>query len=838
MRCGETPSNESTMTGYNPTEVEAKWQAAWARDDAFRVGEIDPARPTYFCLEMLPYPSGNLHMGHVRNYSIGDVVARYRAMCGEQVMHIIGWDAFGLPAENAAIRHKEDPGDWTRRNIETMRGQFRRLGLSYDWSREIATCDPEFYRWNQWFFLRMLERGIAYRAKRLLNWCANCATVLANEQVVGGRCWRCDGAVSRREFEQWFLRITDYAEELLDGLDRLEDWPERVRTMQRNWIGRSEGDQVRFNVEDSGVGLDVFTTRLDTIYGATYLALAPEHPELAGLVEGTPQQAEVTAFVEAQLEKSLEDRFAEGVEKLGVFSGRYAINPYSGERIPIWVANFVLMDVGTGAIMSVPAHDQRDYEFARAYGLPIRTVVLAEGAEHGDGEPDAAMPDPGRLTHSGTYDGLTSAEARIKMSADAEAAGFGGRKVTFRIKDWGVSRQRYWGTPIPVIHCVDCGIVGVPDEQLPVKLPPKAPLGRSGGSPLELIEEFVRVDCPKCGNRARRETDTMDTFVDSSWYYFRYLDPHNDAAPFAPDRVAPWMPVDLYIGGIEHATMHLIYTRFWTKVMRDLRLVELDEPVARLFTQGMVIKDGYKMAKSRGNVVDPDKMVSRYGADTTRLFSLFAAPPERDLEWSEAGVEGCARFLHRIWRVFERVSERLPAQGSEIPEVEGAALELRRKTHRTIQRVSEDIGTRLHLNTAVSAVMELINKIAPLADGSERRAAEYAALREAFETLAKLLSPFAPHFCEELWFRLGGEGFVFRSPWPAPDPAFLTEDNVTMVVQVNGKLRARVELPRDADEESALAAAREDSNVAAHLEGGTVRRVIHVPNKLLNLVVQ
>jgi leucyl-tRNA synthetase len=826
------------MSGYNPGEIEAKWQSRWDSEGVFQVGEIDPARPAYYCLEMLPYPSGNLHMGHVRNYSIGDVVARYKAMCGEQVMHVIGWDAFGLPAENAAIKRGEDPGDWTRRNIATMRGQFRRLGFSYDWSREIATCDPEFYRWNQWFFLRMLEKGIAYRANRLLNWCADCATVLANEQVISGRCWRCEGAVSRREFEQWFLRTTDYAKELLDELEGLDGWPERVRTMQRHWIGRSQGARVAFAVDGPEADLDVFTTRIDTIHGATYIALAAEHPALTDLVAQTGQREEVQAFVDAQLGKNLEDRFAEGAEKLGVFTGRYAINPFNDERIPIWVANFVLMDVGTGAIMSVPAHDQRDFDFASAYGLEIRPVIRAADSDSTlAAAPGQATSEPGVLVSSGEYDGMTSAQAQQKMTADAEARGYGNSTLTYRLKDWGVSRQRYWGTPIPVIHCEDCGPVGVPDDQLPVELPAKAPLGSPGGSPLAMVEEFVRADCPTCGKPARRETDTMDTFVDSSWYYFRYLDPHNGDAPFDPSRQAGWMPVDLYVGGIEHATMHLIYTRFWTKVMRDLGLIDFGEPVKRLFTQGMVIKDGFKMSKSKGNVVDPDRMVERYGADTTRLFCLFAAPPERDLDWSEAGVEGCSRFLHRVWRVFERVESQLPAPGSALLAVDGAGLALRRKTHHTIQRVGQDIGARLHLNTAVSAVMELINTIAPMADGSTRSPAECAALREAFESLAKILSPFAPHFCEELWSRLGGTDFVLRAAWPDVDQTLLTEDQVTLVVQVNGKLRARVELARDADEETALSAARQDANVASHLDGATLRRVIHVPNKLLNLVV-
>jgi len=834
------------MEEYNPQEIEAKWQQAWEREDVFRCAKVDPDKPRYYCLEMLPYPSGNLHMGHVRNYSIGDVVARHRMMLGEQVMHVIGWDAFGLPAENAAIKHGEDPGSWTRRNIVSMRGQLQRLGVGYDWKREIATCEPEFYRWNQWFFLRMLELGVAYRAKRLLNWCDSCATVLANEQVEQGRCWRCDNPVRRREFEQWFFRTTDFADELLDELDNLDGWPDRVRTMQRHWIGRSSGAEVQFSVAQDGgdVAVDplkVFTTRIDTIYGATYVAVAPEHAAIGGLIEGRPEAAAVQAFVDSQLSKSLEDRFSEGVEKLGVFTGRFAINPFSGEKIPIWVANFVLMDVGTGAIMSVPAHDQRDFDFANTFDLPRRAVVRpVEGDAIDSDSMTEAWGEPGLLQNSGEFDGLPSADAQTKMIDVAVQRGFGSEKTTFRLKDWGVSRQRYWGTPIPVIHCEDCGAVGVPDEQLPVVLPSDVPLGEPGGSPLEQVESFVHVDCPSCGKAARRETDTMDTFVDSSWYYFRYLDPENDSQPFDPTAQALWTPVDLYIGGIEHATMHLIYTRFWTKMMRKLGLVSIGEPVKRLFTQGMVIKDGFKMSKSKGNVVDPDEMIQRYGADTTRLFCLFAAPPEKDLEWNEAGVEGCYRFLNRVWRQFQRVREQLPAVGSSLDAAQSSkeALALRRKTHQTIKRINASVGERLHLNTAVSSVMELSNAIAPLLEGESTDEPRLAAVREAFEVLAQLLAPFAPHFCEELWSELGHPDFVVRSSWPLVDSELLIEETITLVVQVNGKLRARLELARDADEATAVEIAREEPNVAPHLEGKTVQRIIHVPNKLLNMVVR
>jgi leucyl-tRNA synthetase len=826
------------MSDYDPQRIEAKWQARWAEAGVFRVDHAAAvaAPERFYALEMLPYPSGRIHMGHVRNYSIGDAVARFQRMRGASVLHPLGWDAFGMPAENAAIQNGEPPRGWTLRNIEAMRGQLQRLGIGYDWEREIASCDPEYYRWNQWMFLKMLERGIAYRARRHLNWCASCGTVLANEQVVSGRCWRCDNPVTRREFDQWFLRITDYAQELLDGIDALPAWPDRVRTMQRNWIGRSEGARLHFPVDGLDLRIEVFTTRIDTVFGATYVALAVEHPQLERLAAGTDQEDAVRRFVAEQSARSIEDRFEEAAEKVGVFTGRYAINPFHGERIPIWAANFVLMDVGTGAIMSVPAHDERDHAFAKKYGLPISSVIAP--AESSVAWPAGAFTEDGILHDSGEWTGLSSAEARRRMSAWAAERGIGEATVTYRLKDWGISRQRYWGTPIPVVYCDRDGMVPVPEAQLPVLLPDDAPLTGEGGSPLAQLPSFVNTSCPKCGGPARRETDTMDTFVDSCWYYFRYCDPHNDGAPFDRTKTEPWFPVALYIGGIEHATLHLIYTRFWTKMMRDLGLVALDEPIARLFTQGMVIKDGAKMSKSKGNVVDPDAMVERFGADTTRLFSLFAAPPERDLDWSDAGIEGCWRFLGRLWRAFERALPGLPPAGAPAPADLGeeSARALRRKTHQTVRRVTDDLGPRMHLNTPVAAVMELLNLASPIVQKDTPTTAEAWALREMFEVVARVLCPFAPHVAEELWEALGHPPFVATAPWPAADPSVLEEAVALLVVQVNGKVRGKLEVPRGLDEAAALAAARADRNVAAHLDGKSVRKTVYVPDRLLNVV--
>jgi leucyl-tRNA synthetase len=827
------------VSAYDPKAIESKWQSLWAERGVFRVEAAETDKRPFYVLEMLPYPSGRIHMGHVRNYSIGDAVARFHRMRGRQVLHVIGWDAFGLPAENAAIQNHEEPRAWTLRNIDTMRGQLVRLGIGYDWAREIATCLPEYYRWNQWLFLRMLERGLAFRARRLLNWCASCGTVLANEQVHASRCWRCDSPVVQREFDQWFLRITDYAQELLDGLDGLVDWPERVRTMQRHWIGRSEGATVQFRVDGVDASIEVFTTRIDTIYGATYLALAVEHALLRSLAAGTAQEQAVDAFVAAQVARSVEDRFADAAEKLGVFTGRYAINPFSGEKIPIWAANFVLHDVGTGAIMSVPAHDDRDFAFAKKYGLAIRPVIRpAQGEALAAASAEGAFTEDGALVGSSEYDGLLSAAARERMAGEAAARGFGAKTVTFRLKDWGVSRQRYWGTPIPVVHCPSCGIVPVPDAQLPVLLPDNAPLTGAGGSPLAQVPEFLETTCPRCGEPARRETDTMDTFVDSCWYYFRYCDPRNDRAPFDWAKASPWFPVGLYIGGIEHATMHLIYTRFFTKVLRDLGLATIDEPVRALFTQGMVVKDGAKMSKSKGNVVEPDEMVERYGADTTRLFSLFAAPPERDLEWNAAGVEGCFRFLGRLWRTFEKAKPWFPPPGTPPPRAAGSgeALALRRKTHHTIARVTDDLGPRMHLNTPVAAIMELLNLATPLVSAEAIGEGEAWAVREAFETIARIASPLAPHIAEELWEGLGFPPFVATTAWPRADEALLVNDEVLLVVQINGKVRGKLTLPAGMSEDQAMSAARADAKVAAYLDGRTIRKTVFVPDRLLNVV--
>ncbi|RMG43284.1 MAG: leucine--tRNA ligase [Acidobacteria bacterium] len=866
---------------YDPREVELRWQERWRRERVFEV-DPDPSRKKFYCLEMLPYPSGQLHMGHVRNYSIGDAVAWFQRMRGRNVLHAIGWDAMGLPAENAAIKHGVPPAEWTERNIAQMRRQLQRIGFSYDWRREIATCHPEYYRWNQWFFLRMLERDLAYRARRALNWCSRCDTVLANEQVTpAGCCWRHeDTPVSVVELEQWFIRTTRYAERLLAGLDELEGrWPERVIAMQRHWIGRSEGCRFAFRVEgEEEREIEVFTTRVDTVYGCSALFLAAEHPAVLDLARGTDQEDAVRAFVENERRRphavAAEDR-----EKTGVFTGRHAINPFNGERVPIWVANFVLMDFGTGAVFAQPAHDQRDYEFARKYGLPIRPIVRpADGALPDPEAMESAYEEDGIVERSGPFSGLPSAEARRRMAAFAAERGFGRPEVQYRLKDWGVSRQRYWGTPIPVVYCDGCGIVPVPDEDLPVILPPIEDWKGLEGSPLARVDSFVNTSCPRCGGAARRETDTMDTFVDSSWYFLRYLDPRNDRQPFDPAVAKAFMPVDLYIGGVEHAVGHLIYCRFWTMMLADLGLLEVQEPAVRLFTQGMVNAPSYrcevhdyiapaevrrkggdpccphcgravevrveKMSKSKLNSVTPDELIERYGADAMRLFSLFGGPPVKDLEWSEQGIEGTFRFAQRVARAYERLAplvEGLPP----VPEDPAAvaadpdADRLRRKTHRTIVRVTRDIEEELQLNTAVAALMELVNEIYRVTEGRrvERSSPLAAALAEALHVLARLLAPFAPHLAEEMNARIGGRDLLARARWPEADPALLVEETVTLPVQVNGKLRGQVSVPRGAGEAEVVEAVKAAESLARHLEGRTIRRVVLVPDRLVNLVV-
>jgi leucyl-tRNA synthetase len=825
------------MPDYDFLDIETRWQAKWAADGVFEVSE-DPKRPKFYCLEMLPYPSGDIHVGHVRNYCITDVISRCKTMRGMNVMHPIGWDALGLPAENAAIKRGVHPEKWTRDNIASMKRQLQRLGFSYPWSREIATCDPAYYRWNQWFFLRMLEKGIAYRAKAPVNWCPSCLTVLANEQAEGGHCWRCGNAVEQRDMEQWFLRITAYQDALLDDMAQLSTWPERVLQQQRNWVGKSHGAEVDFPVE-GGHSIRVFTTRIDTIWGATFMVLAPEHPMVDALLAGLPDSAERKAQIARLRAQDRRARLEGKVEKEGVFTGRHATNPFTNEKIQVWVGNFVLMGYGTGAIMSVPAHDERDFEFARKYGLPVRVVIQPEGETLDGATMKTAYVGPGRVVNSGEFDGLQAEDAIPKMAAWAKAKGIGKPTVTYRLKDWLISRQRYWGTPIPVVYCGKDGMQPVKDADLPIVLPPDAPFTGEGGNPLEKVPAFVKATCPRCGGPARRETDTMDTFVDSSWYFYRYLSPTKADGPFDAAAVKYWFPIDLYVGGIEHAILHLVYSRFWTKVMRDLGLVTIDEPVTRLFPQGMVHKDGEVMSKSKGNTIAPDDVIARYGADTLRLYILFAGPPELAMEWSESGIEGPHRFLQQVWRLLDRhagafAKEPRAAIDASLP---APAQELRRKVHQTIEKVTHDIEERIQLNTAVAALMELKNEIlrveAEVLAGPGREV-----LREALETLILLLNPFTPHVCEELWARLGHQQSLVRTAWPAFDAAAAREDAVELAVQVNGKVRGRVVVPREAGEDQIRARALAEPRVAEHLDGKQLVKFVVVPGRLVSLVVK
>jgi leucyl-tRNA synthetase len=848
---------EENELRYEPAAIEPKWQRRWAAEPQLYAAEpASCGKPKYYVLEMLPYPSGQLHMGHVRNYSIGDALARHMWMRGYNVLHPMGWDAFGLPAENAALKHNTPPREWTLSNIAAMKVQMERLGLGYDWACEVTTCLPEYYRWNQWFFLRMYEKNLVYRKKSKVNWCPECATVLANEQVVDGCCWRHETTqVEQRDLVQWFFRITAYAQELLDGLDKLDGWPEKVRTMQRNWIGRSEGTEVDFFLEEQGAGnrnqgtgdsdqgsektrIRVFTTRVDTIFGATSVQLAPQHELVAKF---TSVDARLKAQVDELLEQQKRAREAGdlgAIEKHGIPTGRYAVNPYNGQRVPIWVANYILADYGTGAIMSVPAHDERDFEFAEKYNLPVVQVIKPA-------DPAVAVKLPfcfeeGVLVNSGQdYDGLSCSEAQKKLQEAAVAGKFGEPKVTFRLKDWGVSRQRFWGTPIPIIHCEKCGLVPVPEEQLPVVLPEQIEITQQGGSPLSRVPEFVNVKCPQCGGAAQRETDTMDTFVDSSWYFYRYTDAKNSSAPYDPAKAQYWFPIDQYIGGVEHAILHLIYSRFWTRVMRDLGLIVNDEPAQHLFTQGMVIKDGAKMSKSKGNVVSPDEMVARYGADATRMYALFAAPPDRDLDWQEDGVAGVSRFLARVWRLAAKYTPvARSAGGQQVEAPTGLSLKLLRKLHQTIAKITLDFEGRWHFNTCVAAIMELANEMqaadAQLATG----AGTSPVVRELLRSLVLLLAPFAPYLAAEQWEGLGEEGSVLRAPWPVSDPELAREDELEIPVQINGKLVEVVRVAADADAKTIEAAALAGEKVQARTSGKTVVKVIVVPGKLVNLVVK
>src|SRR6202167_1342472 len=807
---------------YDHNQIELKWSERWANAPLFQAEE-NSSKPKFYVLEMLPYPSGTLHIGHIRNYTIGDALARYKRMRGFNVLHPMGWDAFGLPAENAAIANNRDPYEWTKFNIENMKRQHRRMGFSYDWSREVTTCDPEYYRWNQWFFLKMLERGLAYRKNALVKWCNECGTVLANEQVVDGCCWRHESTpVEQRAIEQWFLRITDYADELLAGIKGLEDgWPERVLLMQRNWIGRSEGAEIDFHLEDSGKPIRVFTTRVDTIYGATCVILAPEHPLVSALA---------SAELKAQVKQMIDKRAAKGpgdIEKEGLFTGSYAINPFSGEKVPVWIGNFVLMGYGTGAIMAVPAHDQRDFEFCKQYGITIRPVVRpVNGSLAHAATLKEAFGDDGVVEHSGPYSGLPCAEARRVMTEKAQAEGFGKGAVTFRIKDWGISRQRYWGTPIPVIYCPKCGMLPVPESDLPVVLPLKVPIGGKGRSPLENVPEFVNVKCPKCGEPARRETDTMDTFIDSSWYFYRYCDPHDSSAPFESKKIAYWFPIDQYIGGVEHAILHLIYSRFWTKFMRDMGMVTNDEPAERLFTQGMIIKNGAKMSKSLGNVVSPDEMIARFGADSTRMYTLFATSPDRELDWQDEGVEGIRRALSRVYRFVARNAQpNHPDRHKPVPaELSREARKIQRKLHQTIKRVSDDFQGRWHFNTSIAAIMELVNDLYVVEEHvvrapSPAEAVPISLWSEVQRDLTLLLAPFAPHLAHELWEMLGEKGNLLRSPWPKYDPALAKEDEIEIPVQINGKLRGLIVVPVDSSKEVIEQRALSEEKIKATIAG-------------------
>jgi leucyl-tRNA synthetase len=832
---------------YDPQRIETKWFELWQQNASLYAAEPDSTKPKYYVLEMLPYPSGALHMGHVRNYSIGDALARYMWMNGYNVLHPMGWDSFGLPAENAAISNQTPPREWTFRNIANMKAQMKRLGFAYDWAREVTTCVPEYYRWNQWFFLKFYERGLAYRKKSKVNWCPKCATVLANEQVVGGRCWRHEDTIAeQRELEQWFLRITQYAEELLRDLEKLQGWPEKVRTMQRNWIGRSEGTLVDFKLDGpSGPTVSVFTTRVDTIYGATSVQLAPEHPLVSDFTaKDDALKAKIDELI-AEQRKAKEAGDIGEIEKHGVNTGRYAINPYNGEKVPIWVANYIVMEYGTGAIMSVPAHDARDYEFAKKYGLGIRLVIVPRPTDPEETVAEPVLPFTtlnGNLVNSGAFSGLDCEDAIKKMSEYAEKNGFGKATITYRIKDWGISRQRYWGTPIPMLYCDKDGIVPVPEKDLPVILPENVNITLAGGSPLGRVPEFVNTVCPKCGGPARRETDTMDTFVDSSWYFYRYTDARNDKAPFDSKTAAYWFPIDQYIGGVEHAILHLIYSRFWTKCMRDLGLIQNDEPVERLFTQGMVIKDGAKMSKSLGNVVTPDEMVARYGADAARLYSLFAAPPDRDLDWQDKGIEGIQRFLGRVYRYVARHAQPgHPDWRKPVPDnLSTEARAVQRKLHKTIKRVSDDFRGRWHFNTCIAAIMELVNELYGLDDPAAPSAAliPIALVAEVQHNLALLLSPFAPYLAHELWEMLGEKSNLLRAPWPQYDAAMAKEEEIEIPVQINGKLRSRIVVPADATEDVLRERALADEKIRAAIAGKQVVKVIVVPGKLVNIVIR
>jgi len=819
---------------YNPQPVELKWQKYWAEKNLYKT-ELSARKQNFYCLEMFPYPSGEIHMGHVRNYSIGDVIARYKKMRGFNVLHPMGWDSFGLPAENAAIKHNVHPSDWTYKNIEKMKNQLNRMGFSYDWEREVTTCNPEYYKWNQWFFLKMLEKGLAYRKYSYVNWCPSCATVLANEQVIDEKCWRCDSPVIQKKLEQWFFKITQYAEELLLGCEELTGWPERVVLMQKNWIGKGEGVEVDFEIEGMEEKLRIFTTRPDTLFGVTFMCVAPEHPVLEKML------------LDTGILESLKSKYGKETEKIGFHTGYYAINPMNGDRVPIYAANFVLMEYGTGAIMSVPAHDQRDFEFAEKYNLPVKVVIIPE--EKSDISNvnsvllNEAYEEEGILVDSGQFTGMDSRKAKQEIMKYIEEKNLGRRVVNYKLRDWGISRQRYWGTPIPIIYCDNCGVVPVPEKDLPVILPEDIKITGKGSSPLLESEEFLNTKCPKCKANARRETDTMDTFVDSSWYFIRYCFKKGDIDLYSElksrdSELNRWMPVDQYIGGVEHAVLHLLYSRFFTRVIRDLGLINISEPFQNLLTQGMVIKDGAKMSKSKGNVVDPNYLIEKYGADTSRLFSLFAAPPEKDLEWSDKGVDGAYRFLNRLWNIVFKYHQKFQTQPrlqiKSISDLQPSSVPLYRKAHQTIKKVTTDIEREYHFNTAIASLMELVNEIYTFEPDSEEK---LEVLRFAIETLLLLLSPFSPHIAEELWEAIGNNPSIFEQRWPEWDEAAAKEEQIELVVQVNGKVRSKIMINSGISDDEIEKIALEDRKIKEIAGSKAIKKIVIVKGKLVNIVI-
>ncbi len=818
---------------YDFASIESKWQKKWAEEKTYKVTE-DKSKPKYYCLEMFPYPSGNLHMGHVRNYSIGDVIARFKTMHGYNVLHPIGWDSFGLPAENAAIKHKTPPAKWTKENIANMNRQLHAMGLSYDWDREVTTCLPEYYKWTQWFFLQFYKKDLAYKKGASVNWCPGCQTVLANEQVVEGKCERCDSVVEKKSLEQWFFKITEYADRLLKDLDKLQGWPNKVRVMQENWIGRSEGAILRFPVQESDDIIEVFTTRPDTVFGLSYMVLAPEHPLVEKLIAGTKYEADVRAFVKEVQQMTEVERASTELEKKGIFIGAHVVSPADGKIVPILVGNYIIYEYGTGAVMGVPAHDERDFLFAKKYDLPITIVVMPEGKELRVEDMTEASKENGIMVNSGQFNGMKNEDAKKAIVDYLAEKGMGEMKVNFRLRDWLISRQRFWGAPIPIIYCDHCGTVPVPEDQLPVMLPHDVDFKPTGESPLKYMEEFVNTTCPICGRPARRETDTMDTFVCSSWYYLRYTDARNDKEAFAKENADHWMNVDQYIGGVEHAILHLLYARFFTKVLYDMGLVSVDEPFQNLLTQGMVLMDGSKMSKSKGNIVSPEAIIDKFGADTARLFILFAAPPERDLEWNDQAVEGCYRFINRVWRFVYDYVQSCGGENAEAGELSRKDKDMRRLVHTTIKRVTDDAGTRFNFNTAISAIMELVNGLYQY-----REVVGYnkAVMAEAVDTLVLLLAPFIPHVTEELWQDLGHGESVHKQKWPVVDEAALVADEVTVIVQVNGKVRDKILMPVNLDKAETEKMVLAQPKIAEILAGKEVKKVVVVPNKLVNVVV-